>query len=992
MKRIINFVAVLFIAVMPLSVSAQEEYQGQTNVFSEMNKLQHDYNRKLVSRMSSDLLSNPVIGWESGGIVRVIFVVCFLIALAQAITNRSPSGMMTEMAQLAFYSWLIMALLGGPTYQKFSFLQVNQEGYSSNTNSLDIDIFNFVAYQADTLADQMFAASGPSKLFQASQESKNTIKNLMNARKHCNPNNSACMKAFLAQKGKLVDPDSITGNNTKEDSSPGWTTRIMQVFDFWSDLNYAVFYLFSWAVDLIRAALTQLILIGFGIITGVSFFFAKFMLPFAIMRKYRGQVFSAMKVPLSAALYGLATSLIVYVSAVAMVAMNQAAGDVLIEKIVNSNNMGLLAMIPTMIISMFAGQIIVLLLQVVAIVKVPTLCHDLLNLSMTSFVNFAREIVGTGMQLASMALPAVGGLVGGMAGGVLGKVAGAAQGIGDKLGISPGGTLGKLGFKQFQGGGPSVGGGGGGAKSGGGLANLGLSAPSSSASPSAAAQSIADESSRSGGAATEKKSLGNVGSLRDQLKGKSGGKKNETPKSWSEIGKESFKQALSGDLRGLQNMAVGQVKGRLAGMQNSPSFGESFSQNAASARNMVANFGKNEGRTDQIETAISSMNKEELNDFSEEGKQYAELKTAMQTGKELSQDQASQLMSLNNKYNLQEDQSMIKHSLNKEAYSAIDRVESGKFTEADLEYLYKSQNQGLLAKKNDERVSALKTENKTFGNYASSIDKENDRLMSMAHSNKLTSKKGAEAASQMAARVEQGLIGRSEYNNAIGSDAMKYKEQVSANYQKKADSLMAGFDNARKDGDLDQQKTYAKAIDEHLSQDVSAAAERKAMVEKASEALTMANSKLLQESEISDAKEEINSPAESNRKAEMVKAKEKTESLALESKEIVNKISNIGKAPATQDIKVGRIEMIASKDGGVDKSVFAIDGEVFDMSQNESLLIDELEEQKNAYNIFIEAYDLEEVLKNKANNARYALLTEKVKTIDQLLAGIKNKK
>lgn len=509
-KWLVSFYLVLSI-ILPSVAFAQSDNEGfdptaAGSVSAFMMKTQQEFNRELIATMTKDLMDNPVVGWRSGGLVKVIFIVCFVIALAQALSNSSPTGMVTDMTKLAFWSWLVIALLGGPTYQKFSFLNTGDSRYTSSVQSLDADIFNFAAYHLDQAADSLFAAAGPQKLMQSSIKNKILTENLMNARRYCQagPAGATCMQAFM--KDDLVDPKTVTaGAKTEESKSSGSyvlpdivVKLFEQIYLLFSDLTLLSFYFFSWVIDIIRAAMNMFILLSFGIITGTSFFLMKFIFPFAVLGSYRGKVMQAMKVPLSATMYGFATSLIVYISAVGYTAMNTAAIKVIFKNIASGNLGSLAVAVPIIQTSVFTGMLIFALLQVFAIAKIPQLCRSLLDLSFDSFVNFAKEVVSAGVGIVGTvaAAAATGGasLAMGGAGGMLGRAAGSIGGglsaVGQKLGFSAGsGAPGAL----FKGGaGFSGAGGTGGSKPSPSIGGMQIgAAQDSAASPSPSTTSVA---------------------------------------------------------------------------------------------------------------------------------------------------------------------------------------------------------------------------------------------------------------------------------------------------------------------------------------------------------------------------------------------------------------------------------------------------------------------------------------------------------------------
>lgn len=467
MKKFITIIYILLL-ITPFSAFSQT---GENSAINKMMKIQQEFNRVMMAEMTSDLMNNPVVGWNSGGLVRTIFAICFIIAITQALSNPNPTGMVTEMAKLAFYSWLIIALLGGPTYQRFSFLSTPYDNSTSNS-SLDVDIFNFAAYHADKVAENLFQAAGPQKLVQASDQNKIMTENFMNARKYCPPNDSSCLKKFLS-KSKVNPEEAIQSLKEKKNSgifsalTPDSVSLLgelaLKMYSFFSDLSLVFFFILSWLVDVIRSAINMFVMITFGIITGVSFFFMKIIFPFAIIPKYRDKVGRAFKVPLSATLYGLTTSVIVYVSAVGYTAMNTAATTIILNELANGGGNNLALYYYPIMFSTMTGMLVFSLLQIYAITKIPKLSLDLLSLSFESFVNFAQEAVSAGVGIAAKLGAAVatggvalaGGAMGGAAGSMLGKgigsITGGLSAIGARFGFKPSQNLQNSNFNSASG-------------------------------------------------------------------------------------------------------------------------------------------------------------------------------------------------------------------------------------------------------------------------------------------------------------------------------------------------------------------------------------------------------------------------------------------------------------------------------------------------------------------------------------------------------------
>lgn len=860
-KKLFSIFFALNIFLLPIIATAQSESSQNGNsalanaptasISRTLNKIQEDYNAKLVSELSRVMFENPIIGWNSGGLVKTLFTICFCIALVQALSNKSPNGMVMDMAKLAFYTWLVLAMIGvSGVYTKFSFLTVpdtKSAKYTSDSRSLDADIFNFVAYQADTLADELFKAGGPEMLAQSMRRSNIMIKNMMNANQVCQAGNTFCFSQFKSE-DELIDPKTVqvSEDGPAEPQKKGLLEKgldaitpdamaklvdlVSSVIGFFSDLTFMMFYIITWIVDLVRAVITQFLLIAFGIITGISFFIAKLFVPFAVIPKYRGKVFQALKIPLSAALYGFASSLIVFVSGACFAAMNTAASKVIYDRIMSGGAGAELAIvIPNVIISMMAGMILVTVLQIVAITKVPTLCKDIMNLSMDSLVNFAAELgktvstalttVAGGIITGGVTFGAgvAGGAFGALIGGAKGAIGGAAQGLGFK---SPfGGGAGFSGFSGGKGGGPSPAGGGGGAGKTVGGVHLASTDSVSQASPNVTAAKLAQQESlipKDGG----KKGSGDNG----------GG---YSKKDASILEKAASADATDEDREKAQEVISNKKRKELANDDKKPDFlatvigaatGDSgaihsyFAKTSANFSNKLqskakSSMGMEEGdnlkmglsrryanKRDSMQTATSNFTAKRFglvgNDAIEATEsassrmsrsgitddQSATVSSAIsdfQKNGEISSEAKNDLFNIRRSSDITDDaqRKVVDKIVNEDAMEAQARIKAGQFDESDLEKVYKMNNTDFKSKDfNKQMRDVLK--NEEYANYAAKNNKINAELMNTLSKKGLNSDKGIEASEGLQARLDQGMIARDQYRNNMSTEIDKIKPKI----------------------------------------------------------------------------------------------------------------------------------------------------------------------------------------------------------------------
>lgn len=893
LKKLFAIFFVLNIVLLPLVSFAQTQpttSQAQA-ASTQMNKIMHEYNRTLVSELSRKLMENPMIGWKSGGLVKVIFSICFLIAFIQAVSQR-PEVMVMDMAKLAFYTWLVIALLGGPTYTKFSFLNVSDPAYQSTSRSLDMDIFNFVAYQADTLADGMFAAGGPDALSQQMTRSNTMIKNMLNAKRVCSSASADarfCYSQFKSEE-VVVDPKTVkTSPNSvppaeKEsswipgaDAMAAIASTIQDIVALFSDLTFLAFYIITWIVDLVRAILTQFLLIAFGIITGVSFFLAKIFIPFAILPKYRGRVFQSLKIPLSAALYGFASSLIVFVSGACFEAMNGAAVSVIYNKIMNGNGGAeLVWVVPNVILSMMAGMILVTILQLLAITKVPALCKDILNLSMDSIVGLASEIgqtisgaamtIGAGVVTSGLTIGA------GAAGSVMGRFIGGAKGLTNGLSqrMRFNAPFSSPKFNNFKGGGssggagPSSSGSGGGGVGGVNLA--GMDAARTGTSTATTATKLAEqEALYPKGVTPDPK--GNVLSdeeLKALNKATAANASDEDKEKAQDILKEKRdkdkERSSAGKAPNLMNAVMqAAIKGDASG------FGAFFGAKAGAISESMTSASRNQfgmnatddiftgssrayaNKRDQAQKAVSNFTRGAVNPSAKESvteglksassrkmsKEESSIVTSAveqfnKTGA-VSAEQKAELFDLRNSADIKNasERETVDQILNEEARQSIARIKSGKYTDADMKTVYRAQESDFRSEEFDKDLADMNSE--AYTEYMENQAARRHKLMSTISSSGFNSNAGIKAADELRALRNDGMINRADYAPLISKEAQKVvpliertELQDSKQYLKEYNQSASQIEKLQKSlekAEANHQKQVAKFPNSEITED-----------------------------------------------------------------------------------------------------------------------------------------------------------------------------
>lgn len=185
-----------------------------------------------------------------------------------------------------------------------------------------------------------------------------------------------------------------------------------------------------------------LMVISFALVSAISIIFFTMLSPLMMIEKTRGQMVQAIKVPLSSCLFGIAAAIIIYVGAIAVVAVGASMSE-----FAQGDGASIGAIGNALIVAFFGTVMatVILGLQSFSMTKVPKLAHDLVNLSVTSVLSLGGEIMSMAKQVfagAAAGTTLVGGgaaLVKALGGRSAASMAGnAARGLGGGMGGGPG--------------------------------------------------------------------------------------------------------------------------------------------------------------------------------------------------------------------------------------------------------------------------------------------------------------------------------------------------------------------------------------------------------------------------------------------------------------------------------------------------------------------------------------------------------------------------
>jgi hypothetical protein len=431
-----------------------------------LTQMRLDFNRHLLDAIGGQVLDTSIFGWDAG-FTKWLLALCMAIAFFQSVL-RDEKSMLVEWTKIVIAAWFCLAILGGVNYKNvpvFSRLDNVPQEYKvkSSRPTLERAVFNYMAWRFDQLGQAVMGNSDLGK--EVTQ--LNTIQDrLQYAILYCDTNNADCLRKFLTGE---KDPATVLKEQQKknagaEGNESGWFSSLvpgadtmkaffgmmLEFFHKMSNPAYWLFPLLIWILDLFRAFINFFVLLTFGITAALSLFMIKVLCVFMVIPSYRGRVIDMFKHTLSAAMYGFAMNLILWLSVVITKGLNEATAGIIVKRLTSPTGVGAFAAeMGVLMMANFLTTFVIMAMQIVAMARVPKFTQNLMNLSLQEIVNIGETLVSAGMGMAKVAAgmaAGVGGLALGGAGAfalssLTGKSAGA-------LGSSAGNM-----FKNMMGGG-----------------------------------------------------------------------------------------------------------------------------------------------------------------------------------------------------------------------------------------------------------------------------------------------------------------------------------------------------------------------------------------------------------------------------------------------------------------------------------------------------------------------------------------------------------
>lgn len=463
-----------------------------------LTQMRLEFNRHLLEAIGGQILDTSVFSWQAG-FTSYLLGFCMAIAFFQSVL-KSEKSMLVEWSKIIIASWFCLAILGGvqatnvPIFSSMnSSLPDNYKVKSKRAPTLERIVFNWMAWKFDLLGEAIMQSNNGGKENLNDEIIKlNTYQEkLLNAIAECDTSNTACLKQYLTG-----DPQAIKENAEKTDPAnkgesggffsgavPGLgviTSLMAKIAAFFAKINNPAYWLFPilmFILDIARAFINFFVLLTFGIIAAMSLFMTKILCVFMVIPSYRDRVIGMFKFTLSASMYGFAMNLMLWISIIITKALNEATGTIIIQRLTSMNGVGAGASFAgemgVLMMSNFLTSFVIMLMQIVAMTKVPSFTEKLMNLSLQELVNIGETLFKAGLGMAKVAAgmaAGVGGLALGAAGGALAGAASnssAVSGLGSSMsgkfrGMMGWNTDGPGDFGGSGGGAPPQGGGGGG--------------------------------------------------------------------------------------------------------------------------------------------------------------------------------------------------------------------------------------------------------------------------------------------------------------------------------------------------------------------------------------------------------------------------------------------------------------------------------------------------------------------------------------------------
>lgn len=395
-----------------------------TSINAEASSINEDYRDALMNGMG-EVFSALIEGEGFGTVINSIFIVCSAIAIFQVVDSHGGSNsFLLEWSKLVFYMYVVLAILGKVSVT--SFLPLPQYALdplpgTKGTATLDVAIYRIAQREFNSIAEDISKDFNEDSLTNAADIAVKVSFGMLKGAINCDSKQPAtygsCFNSYIVESKADEAKREADEEKNRESSSVSAADFLLNFGANFFASYYQIIITFLvkaaiWILLLLRTMVNYLLLFSSIFITLISFFFIKFFAPFLLLDSYRGRVISAMKIPISTALYGLMSSIVIALSTAVLASVNSATKMIVVGRL-TSGGIPVSEILQVMM-GNFAILFIVLLFQIIAMSKIPTWSKSLMDLSINTFVDLSESLVENARAIIGPAIgysiPWVGGV------------------------------------------------------------------------------------------------------------------------------------------------------------------------------------------------------------------------------------------------------------------------------------------------------------------------------------------------------------------------------------------------------------------------------------------------------------------------------------------------------------------------------------------------------------------------------------------------------
>jgi uncharacterized membrane protein YgcG len=359
-----------------------------------------------------------------GSVINSLFIVCAAIAIFQAVDSHGgKDSFLLEWSKLVFYMYVVLAILGKVSVTNV--LPLPQYALdplpgTDGVATLDVAVYRIAQREFNSIADDIGKDFNEDSLTRAADAAVKVSFGMLKGSINCDSTQPAtygsCFNSYITESKADEAAREAEAERKRKESAAGSSGISLNPGDMVmkavatfmaSATEVIITFLVKaalWGLLILRTMVNYLLLFSSVFITLISFFFIKIFSPFLLLNSYRGRVINAFKIPISTALYGLMSSIVVAMSTAVLMALNSATKTVVVGRL-TTGGFPVSEMLQVMM-GNFAVIVIILLFQIVAMSKIPRWSKDLMDLSINTFVDLSESLVQTAQSFIGPAIGA----------------------------------------------------------------------------------------------------------------------------------------------------------------------------------------------------------------------------------------------------------------------------------------------------------------------------------------------------------------------------------------------------------------------------------------------------------------------------------------------------------------------------------------------------------------------------------------------------------